>query len=62
MRDERGFTLVEILISVAILGILMASIGAALFVSLRTNDATKQRFARCCRVGRVVGGPRLNRR
>ena len=45
MRDQEGFTLVEILISMVILGILISSIGGALIVSLKTSDATKQRFA-----------------
>jgi prepilin-type N-terminal cleavage/methylation domain-containing protein len=45
MREERGFTLVEILISTVILGILITSITGALIVSLRTSNATKQRFA-----------------
>jgi prepilin-type N-terminal cleavage/methylation domain-containing protein len=45
MRDQEGFTLVEILISTVILGILMTAMGGALIVSLKTSDATKQRFA-----------------
>jgi prepilin-type N-terminal cleavage/methylation domain-containing protein len=45
MREERGFTLVEILISMAILGILIAAVGGALIVSLRTSDATKARLS-----------------
>jgi prepilin-type N-terminal cleavage/methylation domain-containing protein len=45
MREERGVTLVEIMISMVILGILIASVGGALFISLKTTDATKQRFA-----------------
>src|SRR5438034_6802256 len=45
MREERGFTLVEILISMVILGILISSVGGALFISLKTTNATKQRFA-----------------
>jgi prepilin-type N-terminal cleavage/methylation domain-containing protein len=45
MREERGFTLVEIMISMVILGILISSVGGALFISLKTTDATKQRFA-----------------
>jgi prepilin-type N-terminal cleavage/methylation domain-containing protein len=45
MRSEEGFTLVEILISMAIIGILMAAVGGALIISLKTSDATKQRFA-----------------
>ena len=45
MREERGFTLVEILISTVILGILISAIGGALIVSLKTSKATQQRFA-----------------
>jgi prepilin-type N-terminal cleavage/methylation domain-containing protein len=45
MRNEEGFTLVEILISMAILGILLAAMGGALIISLKTSDATNQRFA-----------------
>jgi prepilin-type N-terminal cleavage/methylation domain-containing protein len=45
MREERGVTLVEIMISMVILGILIASVGGALFISFETSDATKQRFA-----------------
>ena len=45
MREERGFTLVEILISMAILGILITAVGGALIVSLRTTEATKARLS-----------------
>jgi prepilin-type N-terminal cleavage/methylation domain-containing protein len=45
MREESGFTLVEILISVTILGILIASVGGALVISLKATDVTKQRLA-----------------
>jgi len=41
MRDQEGFTLVEILISMVILGILITSIGGALIVSLKTTNATR---------------------
>jgi prepilin-type N-terminal cleavage/methylation domain-containing protein len=43
--DERGFTLVELLIGIAITGLLTAAIGSALFVSLRTTEITNQRMA-----------------
>jgi prepilin-type N-terminal cleavage/methylation domain-containing protein len=45
MRDDEGFTLVEILISMSILAILIAAVGGALIISLRTSDVTNDRFA-----------------
>ena len=43
--DERGFTLVELVIGIAITGLLTAAIGSALFVALRTTDITNKRMA-----------------
>src|SRR5438093_11796399 len=43
--DERGFTLVELVIGIAITGLLMTAIGSALFVSLRTTALTNKRMA-----------------
>jgi prepilin-type N-terminal cleavage/methylation domain-containing protein len=45
MRDDEGFTLVEILISMSILAILIAAVGGAMIISLRTSDVTNARFA-----------------
>lgn len=44
-RDERGFTLVEVLIAVTVLGIIVAALGAAFSVGLRTMDGTANRLA-----------------
>jgi prepilin-type N-terminal cleavage/methylation domain-containing protein len=44
-RDESGFTLVELVISTAIVGLLIGAIGSALFVVLRTTDVTNHRMA-----------------
>lgn len=43
--DERGFTLVEVLIAVAVLGVVIAAIGAGYSVALRTMDGTANRLA-----------------
>jgi prepilin-type N-terminal cleavage/methylation domain-containing protein len=43
--DETGFTLVELVISMAIVGLLIVAIGSALFVVLRTTDVTNHRMA-----------------
>ncbi len=43
--DEGGFTLVELVIGIAITGLLTAAIGSALFVSLRTTEITNKRMA-----------------
>jgi prepilin-type N-terminal cleavage/methylation domain-containing protein len=43
--DESGFTLVELVISMAIVGLLIGAIGSALFVVLRTSDVTNHRMA-----------------
>ena len=45
MREERGFTLVELLVSMVIMSLLIGAIGSALVVSFRTTDATNQRMA-----------------
>lgn len=44
MRDERGFTLVELLVAVAILGMVMSPIAASFVVGLRTSSAASQRM------------------
>jgi prepilin-type N-terminal cleavage/methylation domain-containing protein len=43
--DEGGFTLVELIIGVAIVGLLMVAIASALIVSLRTTGVTNSRLA-----------------
>jgi prepilin-type N-terminal cleavage/methylation domain-containing protein len=43
--DERGFTLVELIIGIAITGLLISAISSALFVALRTTDLTNKRMA-----------------
>src|SRR3954468_24647715 len=42
---EAGFTLVELLIGIAIAGFLIAVIGSAMVVGLKTTDATTQRLS-----------------
>ena len=44
-RREDGFTLVELLIGVAIAGMLITVIGSAMVVGLKTTDATTQRLS-----------------
>src|ERR1044072_2519198 len=44
-RREGGFTLVELLIGIAIAGVLIAVIGSAMVVGLKTTDATTQRLS-----------------
>ena len=43
--DEGGFTLVELIISMAIVGLLITAISGALIVSLRTTGVTNKRMA-----------------
>jgi prepilin-type N-terminal cleavage/methylation domain-containing protein len=45
MKRDDGLTLIEILISVVILGIIMGAIANALIVGFRTTDETTQRFS-----------------
>jgi len=45
MREERGFTLVELMIGMVIVTLLIGAIGSALVVSLRTTDVTNQRMS-----------------
>lgn len=42
--DERGFTLVELVIAVAVLGIVMAAVTGLLITSVDTNNATGERL------------------
>src|SRR4051812_12796110 len=44
-RREAGFTLVELLIGIAIAGMLITVIGSAMVVGLKTTDATTQRLS-----------------
>ena len=43
--DERGFTLVEVLVTVVVLGVVIAALGAGFSVGLRTMDSTANRLA-----------------
>src|SRR5438128_3603541 len=43
--DEAGFTLVELLVAIAILGIIIPAIGAALISIIHNTNATSQRLA-----------------
>ena len=43
--NQTGFTLIEIIVGMAILGVLMTAIGSALIVAFRTTDATNQRLS-----------------
>jgi len=45
MREERGFTLVELMIGMVIMTLLIGAIGSALVVSLRTTDVTNKRMS-----------------
>src|SRR2546427_12611916 len=45
MREERGFTLVELMIGMVIITLLIGAIGSALVVSLNTTNATNQRMS-----------------
>ena len=40
-RDEAGVTLIELLVSVSLLGLLMSALSGALFVGLRTTNDTQ---------------------
>jgi prepilin-type N-terminal cleavage/methylation domain-containing protein len=44
LQQEGGFTLVELIIGMIIVGLLVSAIGSALVVSLRTTDVTTARF------------------
>lgn len=44
--DDEGFTLVELVIAVAILGIVMSAVCAAMLVALKTNKETSQRLGK----------------
>ena len=44
-RDE-GFTLVELVIAIAILGVVMSAVCAAMLVALKTNKETSQRLGK----------------
>jgi prepilin-type N-terminal cleavage/methylation domain-containing protein len=44
LQQEGGFTLVELIIGMVIVGLLVSAIGSALVVSLRTTDVTTARF------------------
>lgn len=43
--DERGFTLVELIVAVSILGVVMGAITAAIVVGLKTTDDTITRLS-----------------
>lgn len=45
MRRDDGFTLVELIVTMAILGAVGAAVTAAIVVGLRTTDATQARLA-----------------
>lgn len=45
MRDERGLTLIELLVAVTILGLIIAAVTSSLFVGLRTTDDSAGRYA-----------------
>lgn len=45
LRDESGFTLVELLIAVVVMGVISTVIGAAFTVGLRTMDDTSNRVS-----------------
>ena len=44
-HDDRGMTLVELLLTVTILGIIMSSLAAAVIVMLRTEAPTRDRIS-----------------
>jgi prepilin-type N-terminal cleavage/methylation domain-containing protein len=43
-RDERGFTLPELMVALSILGMIMAPLTASIFVGLRTIGDSQQRY------------------
>ena len=43
-RDEEGFTLVELLVGMAIMVVIVGSVGSALIVGLKTTDGTMDRL------------------
>jgi prepilin-type N-terminal cleavage/methylation domain-containing protein len=43
--DDGGFTLIELIVSITILGILMPAIASAMFVALNTNRSTDVRLS-----------------
>lgn len=43
--DERGFTLVELLVAISILGVVMGAVSAAIIVGLKTTDGTITRLS-----------------
>ena len=45
LRDERGFTLVELLLSISILGIIMVPLGTGFFVAFRATTGTTETYA-----------------
>jgi prepilin-type N-terminal cleavage/methylation domain-containing protein len=45
MRDEAGFTLVELLMAIVIMGVVLGPLAAGLLVGLRTSDETANRLA-----------------
>ena len=45
MRDQQGFTLVELMIAMAITGLIVSAIAGALVVSFQTTGVTQQRLA-----------------
>lgn len=45
-RTDEGFTLVELVIAVAILGVVMSAVCAAMLVALKTNKETGQRLGK----------------
>ena len=44
LQREEGFTLVELIVGILIVGLLVGAVGSALIVSLRTTDVTNARF------------------